>query len=254
MRTGAFTDRSRVVGVEPVGADIWCRGIGLHLVQRFRALGEPVIATCRNVETASELKKVEGVRIEQLEVTSTDSCNALFERLSADSVKLRAIVNNAGMFNKTYTVKMKDESGAEKEVTHDSYSGSLFDLTPEVFDQHFLVNTIGPFSVTKALNTLLVKSDKPPVVAHISSIMGSIEGSRGASNAGQYRVSKSALNMVNMLMVSALPEAVCVVLHPGWVKTGTHTPHTHHTQSTHHHHPLTLLEYSRLVHLCRRMT
>ena len=200
------------------------RGIGLHLVQRFRALGEPVIATCRNVETATELKKVHGVRIEQLEVTSTESCNALYERLAKDSVELRGIVNNAGMFNKTFNVQVRDESGDVKEEERGSYTADFFDLTPEVFDQHFMVNTIGPFSVTKALRSLLTKSEKAPVVAHVSSIMGSIAESRGASNAGMYRVSKSALNMVNMLMVSALPEAACVVLHPGWVKTGMVEP------------------------------
>merc|ERR1712130_84316 len=123
------------------------------------------------------------------------------------------------MFNKTFNVQVRDESGAVKEEERGSYTADFFDLTPEVFDQHFMVNTIGPFSVTKALRSLLTKSEKAPVVAHVSSIMGSIAESRGAYNAGMYRVSKSALNMVNMLMVSALPEAACVVLHPGWVKT-----------------------------------
>mmetsp|Transcript_1825 Transcript_1825/g.6508 ORF Transcript_1825/g.6508 Transcript_1825/m.6508 type:complete len:251 (-) Transcript_1825:141-893(-) len=196
------------------------RGIGLHIVKRLSELSQPVIATCRNVETATQLREVDGVRVEQLDVSSVDSCNALFSRLSADSVKLKAIINNAGVFDKVFTTVEKDSDGNEKTVQHDSYSTGFFNLTPDVFQKHFLVNTVGPFSVTKALHTLLEKGgDKPPVVAHISSIMGSIDCTRGTSNAGQYRVSKSALNMINMLMVGEMPDTTCVVLHPGWVKT-----------------------------------
>lgn len=203
------------------------RGLGLGLVKRLREIGEDVIGTCRDVDAAAELRGVEGIRIEALDVTSTESCSALLQRLAEDSVKLRGIINNAGLLTKSFAVKEKNDSGEEVDVTYD-YTAGVFTLTPLLFREHFMVNAMGAFSVTKALRTLLCEHNgRPPVIANVSSMTGSIELTRqyGSNVAGYYRVSKTALNMVNMLMATALPQAICIVLQPGWVKTDMGGPH-----------------------------
>lgn len=166
---------------------------------------------------------MEGIRTEVLDITSTESCSNLYQRLASDSVKLRGIINNAGLLTKTFKVIEKNDKGEAVEAAYD-YTTNVFNLTPELFRDHFMVNAMGAFSVTKALRSLLAEHDGQPfVVASISSMTGSMELTRkyGSNVAGHYRVSKTALNMVNMLMRSALPQGIFLVLQPGWVKTGT---------------------------------
>jgi NAD(P)-dependent dehydrogenase (short-subunit alcohol dehydrogenase family) len=56
------------------------------------------------------------------------------------------------------------------------------------------------------------------VLACISSVMGSLQGTR-SSDAALYRISKAALNMVVRTSQPAYPRARMVALHPGWVQT-----------------------------------
>jgi NAD(P)-dependent dehydrogenase (short-subunit alcohol dehydrogenase family) len=60
--------------------------------------------------------------------------------------------------------------------------------------------------------------DANGVLAFVSSVMGSLQGTR-SSDAALYRISKAALNMVVRTAQPAYPKARIVALHPGWVQT-----------------------------------
>ena len=78
-----------------------------------------------------------------------------------------------------------------------------------------------PLVTTRNFVSLLEgTSDHPAVIATISSVMGSVATTNDGS-AAAYRISKSAVNMVNKL--SALEygakNVVSIAIHPGWVQT-----------------------------------
>jgi NAD(P)-dependent dehydrogenase (short-subunit alcohol dehydrogenase family) len=91
------------------------------------------------------------------------------------------------------------------------------------------VNTLGPLRVIQALLPNL-RAGKRHTIVNMTSQLGSIEQSNGRWYA--YRTSKAALNQVNKTLSAELaPEGfICVVLHPGWVRTdmggaaATYTP------------------------------
>ncbi|MFW6198298.1 MAG: SDR family oxidoreductase, partial [Acidobacteriota bacterium] len=96
------------------------------------------------------------------------------------------------------------------------------DLGELDYDQilsHFRVNAMGPLRLTEALLPRLRQGERKLVV-NMTSRMGSIDDN-GSGGAYAYRGSKAALNMFNRsLAVDLGPEGiVCVVLHPGWVRT-----------------------------------
>lgn len=171
------------------------RGIGLEMARQLSERGDKVIATARKPDEASGLKAL-AVRVEQLDVTDTASVQALAARL--EGVPIDLLINNAGV-------------GGQK--TND-LEATNFDEVAKTFD----VNSLGPMRVTQALLPNL-EAGKGRTVVQISSIMGSIEQNRGGYYG--YRASKAALNMLNKSLAAELGKQgfVCVVMHPGWVKT-----------------------------------
>ncbi|MDX1736129.1 MAG: SDR family NAD(P)-dependent oxidoreductase, partial [Halioglobus sp.] len=95
-----------------------------------------------------------------------------------------------------------------------SIASTDFEQLAMVFD----VNSTGPMRVTQALLPNLEAGEGKTVV-QISSVMGSIAGNGGGYYG--YRASKAALNMLNRSLATELGKQgfVCVVMHPGWVKT-----------------------------------
>lgn len=89
------------------------------------------------------------------------------------------------------------------------------------------INTVGPALVTQALAPNLRAGGQRKVVS-LSSRLGSLAAGGGANSGGAeasytaYRVSKTALNQVNRCLAAELgPEGfACVVVSPGWVRTG----------------------------------
>lgn len=171
------------------------RGIGLEYARQFAAKGYRVIGTARDPADAKELSAVAD-RVESLDVTSAESVAALATRLRGVPVDI--LVNNAGVFDR-------------KDVTVDKVDFAMMEQT-------LAVNTLGPLRVTQALLPNL-RAGKRRTVVNMSSQLGSIEGSNGRWYA--YRASKAALNQVNKTMSAELATEgfVCVVLHPGWVRT-----------------------------------
>ncbi len=171
------------------------RGLGLEFTKQLQETGYEVIGTARSPGKADELKAT-GARVEQLDVASPESVQALANRLKG--IPIQMLINNAGMLNRT--------------------DSSLDSLDFEVMERTFQVNSLGPLRVTQALLPNLQAGEKKTIV-NISSIMGSIELSTGGSYS--YRTSKTALNQINNIISAELaPQGfTSVVIHPGWVRT-----------------------------------
>jgi NAD(P)-dependent dehydrogenase (short-subunit alcohol dehydrogenase family) len=171
------------------------RGIGLEYSRQFAAKGYQVIGTTRDPADAKDLSAVAD-RVEPLDVTDAASVAALAQRLRG--VPIDILVNNAGMFDR-------------RDVTIDKVDFAMMEQT-------LAVNTLGPLRVTQALLPNL-RAGKRHAIVNMSSELGSIEQSSGRWYA--YRTSKAALNQVNRTLSAELaPEGfICVVLHPGWVRT-----------------------------------
>jgi len=172
------------------------RGIGLALAERFVKAGYQVIGTARKPAEATALAEL-GARVEQLDVASQSSVNALAKRLGG--VNIDILVNNAGI------------------VGHNS--DSFADLNIDQLQTVLDVNTLGPVRVTQALLPN-IESSQRKVIANISSMMGSMELNTWGCCIG-YRASKAALNSANktLSLEFAKQGMIFVVLHPGYVQT-----------------------------------
>jgi NAD(P)-dependent dehydrogenase (short-subunit alcohol dehydrogenase family) len=98
---------------------------------------------------------------------------------------------------------------------------SLRDLDPELLARSFAVNAIGPALLMKHFLPLLPKTGRS-VFATLSARVGSIGDNRLGGWYG-YRASKAALNQLvrtaSIELARRKPEAICVALHPGTVRT-----------------------------------
>ena len=168
------------------------RGIGLAICTQLKARGDDVVAVCR---TASPELSALGIDIiEGIDVSDDASIQTLPARI--DNRPIDVLVNNAGRLRRDSLTQPDDA---------------------EVIAQ-FMVNTMGPLRVTRALMPLLSSGSK---VAHITSRMGSIADNTSGGMYG-YRMSKAALNAAAKSMtVDLAPQGILVtVLHPGFVRTG----------------------------------
>jgi NAD(P)-dependent dehydrogenase (short-subunit alcohol dehydrogenase family) len=171
------------------------RGIGLEYARQFAAKGYQVIGTARDPADAKELSEVAD-RVEQLDVTDPASVAGLAKRLDGNAIDI--LVNNAGVFDRG-------------DVSLDKVDFKMMERT-------LAVNTLGPLRVVQVLLPNLRKGRQKTIVS-MSSQLGSIENSNGRWYA--YRSSKAALNQLNKTLSAELAAEgfVCVVLHPGWVRT-----------------------------------
>ncbi len=78
------------------------------------------------------------------------------------------------------------------------------------------VNVAGVCAVTQAFLPLLRKNGR---VMNVSSLLGSVELSRGATSATSYRCSKASLNMLTTMFANEVADVTFVSMHPGWVQT-----------------------------------
>lgn len=176
------------------------RGIGLGLAEHYLAKGARVFAAARNPDGARELWEHERdygsrCRIVRLDVTDGGDIAALPDALG--DAPLDLLINNAGVM-------------PEKEST-------LLEVGEAAMLKAFRVNVLGPLRVTQALLPAL-RRGRRPTVATLTSRMGSIDDN---SEGGyySYRISKTAVNMLNRNLSLELQDMICVVLHPGWVET-----------------------------------
>lgn len=176
------------------------RGIGLEMVKQLLKTDEQVTALARNTAASRSLQQLmldypARLRVIEADVTKDLDLDRAVKVL--DGAAVDVLINNAGVFK--------------------NGDGALADFDPKIVEQTFLVNSLGPMRVTKAFYPLLNKSEHP-VIANITSLMGSIEDNSSGGNYA-YRMSKAALNMFTKTLSVEFKKAVVLSLHPGWVKT-----------------------------------
>ncbi|WP_346836947.1 SDR family oxidoreductase [Microbulbifer sp. SAOS-129_SWC] len=177
------------------------RGLGLEMTRQFADDGWQVLACCRNVPGASELRALEEkfrhVRLFELDVTDYDEMSALAKSLWDQPIDI--LLNNAGSYG--------PKGVAFGQVDLDEWRRVLE------------CNTIAPYKLAETFYRNVADSQRK-VMAIISSKVGSIADN--SSGGGYiYRTSKTAVNqVVKSLSVDLHDRGVSVLaLHPGWVKT-----------------------------------
>lgn len=154
-----------------------------------------MIGTARDPGSATQLAAFAD-RVESLDVADAASVAALARRLVG--VAIDVLVNNAGIFDRADVgINTADFAAMQRTIA---------------------VNTLGPLRVSQALLPNL-RTGRRRTIVNMSSQLGSIAESNGRWYG--YRASKAGLNQVTKtLSVELAPEGfVCVVMHPGWVRT-----------------------------------
>jgi NAD(P)-dependent dehydrogenase (short-subunit alcohol dehydrogenase family) len=97
---------------------------------------------------------------------------------------------------------------------------NIEDLTLEMINTSFNINTFGPFLLTQALLPNVLAAPGPRRIAVMSSRVGSI-GDNSSGGYLSYRASKTAVNSLFKSIALDLREKEVVVsmLHPGFTKT-----------------------------------
>ena len=176
------------------------RGLGLEFAQQYLTDGWQVYATCRDPESASELRQLADggkLRILPLDVTDPASVKAAAKELEGQAIDL--LLNNAGV------------GGARGQTI-----GNIdYESWAKVLD----ANSLGPMRVSEAFVDNVARSERKLIVT-LTSGMGSI-GDNTSGGAFAYRSSKAAVNMVmRSLAIDLAPRGItCVVVNPGWVRT-----------------------------------
>lgn len=171
------------------------RGIGRALVQHYLQQGWRVLASARKDGDLRSLQAA-GASVLPLDVCNLEQCAALGWRL--DDEKLDVAILNAGIYG-----------------PHNYDLGSPLETD---FDAVMHTNVLAAMRLLPMLAPLV--GNAKGRLAVVSSIMGSL-GARSSNSGWLYRASKAALNSV-LLDVAQDHEqhgALCVSLHPGWVKT-----------------------------------
>ena len=171
------------------------RGLGLEFARQYAADGWQVIGTVRRPDSADDLKALD-VEVLQLDVSDPASIAGLAASLEGRPLDL--LINNAGIFPRVSTLAEVDFEDVERT---------------------YVVNTVGPMRVTRALLPNL-RLGRTKQVVSITSGLGSIANNTGGRFYG-YRESKAALNMFNKSLAAELGDEgfTCIVMSPGWVQT-----------------------------------
>jgi NAD(P)-dependent dehydrogenase (short-subunit alcohol dehydrogenase family) len=178
------------------------RGLGLEFARQYADDGWQVYATCRDPDSASELRRLaeasgDKLQILALDVTDPASVKAVAAELDGQDIDL--LLYNAGV------------GGARGQTI-----GNIdYEAWATVLD----VNTMGPLRVSEAFVEHVARSDRKLIVT-LTSGMGSLADNT-SGGAIAYRSSKAAVNMVmRSLAIDLAPRGItCVVVNPGWVQT-----------------------------------
>jgi NAD(P)-dependent dehydrogenase (short-subunit alcohol dehydrogenase family) len=171
------------------------RGIGLELARQYAAAGWHVIGTARKPDAADDLGAL-AAKVVQLDVTEPASVERMARDLAGTPIDV--LINNAGI---------------------QPLMWKLDEIDFEAFQRALDVNLTGPVRVTRALLPNL-RAARLKRIVNVTTNLSSIAGNTDGGFYG-YRESKAGLNMFTKSIAAELgPEGfVCIVLHPGWVKT-----------------------------------
>ena len=169
------------------------RGLGLEFVRQYRSDGAAVTATARDADGLARLEAL-GAKAVSLDVAQVASASGLAWLIDGEGFDV--VVYNAGAYGPR--------------------SSGLDAPSAGEFDAVMHTNVLGAMRVLPQLVGVLAPGAK---LAVLSSKMGSI-GQRESPAGWLYRASKAALNSVLKDASLVLRgQAICVALHPGWVKT-----------------------------------
>lgn len=177
------------------------RGIGYKFAEKFLLRGDRVLATCRNVEAAQELRQLgvahPGLVILELDLSSSESLQNLPNLLNGEAIDI--LLNNAGVYG-------------PKNTSFGSVDGPTWASVLQI-------NAIAPLLLTQLIIDNLRKG-RDKKLLYVTSKMGSIDDN-GGGGSYVYRSSKTALNcVVKSLSIDLADEGfTAAVLHPGWVRT-----------------------------------
>ncbi|NVJ52006.1 MAG: SDR family oxidoreductase [Gammaproteobacteria bacterium] len=174
------------------------RGLGLAFCRHYLAQGYQVTAACRDPDAAEELQALTGaLNIVQLDLADAESIQRLSSEFANSTLDI--LVNNAGVY------------GGSPQGLDDLESGPWLNT--------FLVNSVAPVLLTRALLPALQRSNSAKI-AFLTSKMGSI-GDNSSGRSYIYRSSKAALNAAIKSLAIDLAELniPVIALHPGWVRT-----------------------------------
>lgn len=169
------------------------RGIGLELVRQYRAEGVRVTATARDDAGLHALTSL-GAKALRVDVAKMASVSSLAWQIDGEGFDTVFFV--AGVYG--------------------PQQAGLDTPTEAEFDDVMHANVLGPMRVIPQVLDALAPGARLGI---LSSRMGSI-GGRTNPSGWLYRASKAAVNSVLKDTALVLADrAVCVALHPGWVRT-----------------------------------
>ncbi|MEX2132400.1 MAG: SDR family oxidoreductase [Pseudohongiellaceae bacterium] len=177
------------------------RGLGLEFVSQYLNRGDQVIATCRSIDTADELRELQmshtALQLMEVDLRKKESIDSFAAAIKSESIDI--FISNAGVYGPR--------------------DGDFGQVTARNWLPVLEVNTIAPLILTQVLIENL-RRGKDRKLVYITSRMGSIAENNGGGSY-IYRSSKTALNqVVKSLAVDLADEGfIAAVLHPGWVLT-----------------------------------
>ncbi|TFW07130.1 SDR family oxidoreductase [Oxalobacteraceae bacterium OM1] len=169
------------------------RGIGREYVRQLRAQGWRVLATARTDADIDSLKN-EGAEATRLDVTKPESLAGLGWQLDGEKLDLAVYVSGV----------------------YGPGTGATAPPSAADFDKVMHTNVLGAMQALPVVAPMVEAARGR--FAFISSGMGSI-ASADNTHGWVYRVSKAALNMAVHSASHDYPQAIFVVLNPGWVQT-----------------------------------
>ena len=175
------------------------RGLGLEFVKEFTEKNYEVIATCRDLNSSSDLSNLAKsnltIQLHQLDISDTKNIQDLSNHLKNEPIDI--LINNAGIYR----------------------SGSLNSVNKDSWVESFVTNTIGPYEVIENFLPNVLQGLEKKIVS-ITSKMGSIDDNTSGGSY-IYRSSKTALNSMMRSLTHDLSnhDIATLTLHPGWVRT-----------------------------------
>jgi len=204
-----FTEDESMPSVFITGSN---RGLGLELARQSLDDGWRVIATCRDPDTATDLKSLDGdISIHRLDVADFGQIESVAKDIGDEPLDILFL--NAGLNVPANELGERD--------------AKLGTVNYEDWHHMFWVNSIAPLKIVECLLPNVERGERKLIVG-VSSRLGSISQTTHQDRAFKhrgpvypYRTTKAALNAVmHVLALELMPKGITVVpLNPGWVRT-----------------------------------